>query len=89
MAYISKIKLQDTTYEIIADKNTEKKVLATQEYVDGRFDQILDGVTEEELNTFKELSDALNDDENFATAVNNELAKKTVTTLKKWTSSDI
>lgn len=34
MAYISKIKLQDSVYEIIADKNTEKKTLATQEYAD-------------------------------------------------------
>ena len=33
MAYISKIKLQDSVYEIIADKNTDKKLLATQEYV--------------------------------------------------------
>ena len=39
-----------------------------------RIDALLDGVTEEELNTFKELSDALNDDTNFATTVNNAIA---------------
>lgn len=32
MSYISKISVQDTVYEIIADKNLEKKILATQEY---------------------------------------------------------
>lgn len=39
-----------------------------------RIDALLDGVTEEELNTFKELSDALNDDTNFATTVNSAIA---------------
>lgn len=86
MANISKIKLPNGNIYNIVDKTSG---YATEAYVDDRFDQILDGVTEEELNTFKELSDALNDDENFATAVNNELAKKSSTIVRSWTSTDV
>ena len=45
-----------------------------------RIDGLLDGVTEEELNTFKELSDALNDDKNFATTVNNAISARVLAT---------
>lgn len=50
------------------------RAVAAEENLGKRIDAILDGVTEEELNTFKELSDALNDDTNFATTVNNSIA---------------
>ena len=50
------------------------RAVKAEENLGKRIDAILDGVTEEELNTFKELSDALNDDTNFATTVNNAIA---------------
>jgi hypothetical protein len=37
--------------------------------INTRINDILGGVTEAELNTLKELSDALNDDENFAATI--------------------
>jgi hypothetical protein len=45
-----------------------------EEDLNARIDGVLGGVTADELNTFKELSDALNDDTNFATTVNNAIA---------------
>lgn len=54
--------------------NEISRAKAEEEKINGRIDAILGGVTEEELNTFKELSDALADDTNFASTVNNSIA---------------
>lgn len=90
MAYISKIKLpnSDVVYEIIADRNTEKKVLATQEYADAAAAALVDAAPET-LNTLNELAAALGDDPNFATTVTTELGKKTSMVMKSWTSADV
>lgn len=64
-------------------------VYATPSYVDGKISDLLGGATEAELNTLKELSDALNDDENFATTVNNAIAAKVSTSTYNTKMSDI
>ena len=48
---------------------------ATQEYVQGQIEALVDGAPEA-LNTLKELSAALEDDANFASTMVQELAKK-------------
>lgn len=79
MAYIEKIKLPSGAEYDIRDKEAH-----------ARIDAILDGVTEEELNTLKELSDALQDDEDFGATVIDELSKKSnKTKVTIWTRADI
>lgn len=45
-----------------------------------RIDGLLDGVTEDQLNTFKELSAALDDDKNFAANVDKAISDRVLTT---------
>ena len=61
----------------IADETNRAK--AAEEALDKRLDAILDGVTEDELNTFKELSDALNDDKDYAATVTKAIAAEAKT----------
>lgn len=58
-------------------ENEVQRATAAEEALGKRIDGILDGITEEELNTFKELSDALGDDANFAANVNKAIAANT------------
>lgn len=57
-----------------AESDEATRAKAAEEALDNRLNAILDGVTEEELNTLKELSDALNDDENYAATVTKAIA---------------
>lgn len=86
MAVISKIKLpnMDTPYDI-QDKVSG---YVTEAIVEQKIAALIDSAPET-LNTLNELSAALGDDPNFATTVSTELGKKTVTTLRNWTSSDL
>ena len=65
--------------EKLAEIQTGGKVdltgYATQEYVQGQIEALVDGAPEA-LNTLKELSTALGDDANFASTIVAELAKK-------------
>ena len=54
---------------------TEIVLGASQEYVDTRISELIDGAPDL-LNTLDELASAVNDDTNFATWVNNRLAEK-------------
>ena len=51
-----------------------KRAQQVENDINVRINEILDGVTEAELNTFKELSDALNDDGNFASTITTAIA---------------
>lgn len=62
------------TYATITNLNTVKTNL------ENSISAIIGGATTEELNTLKELSDALNDDANFATTVNNAIAARVLQT---------
>lgn len=62
--------------KIVGDKFSEMNNQLSTEILNlnNRVDAVLGGVTPEELNTLKELSDALNDDEDFAATVVTELS---------------
>lgn len=61
--------------EIQAGGNVSLEGYATEEYVQGQIEALVDGAPEA-LNTLKELSTALGDDANFASTMVQELAKK-------------
>ena len=84
MAYIKNINLNNTNYEIIADKNHEHKKLATEEYVAN----LVNGAPEL-LNTLDELAAAIGDDLNFSVTIMNLINEKSGTVLKNWTAADV
>ena len=61
--------------EIQAGGNVSLEGYATEEYVQGQLEALVDGAPEA-LNTLKELATALGDDANFASTMVQELAKK-------------
>lgn len=56
--------------------NTVPNTYATKSALESAISAIVGGATVDELNTLKELSEALGNDENFATTINNSIAKK-------------
>lgn len=62
----------------------------TKTQLNNEISALLGGATEEELRTLKALSDALNDDANFATTINAEIANRVLTTTynEKMTALD-